>query len=819
LNSRVARELPTGTVTFVFTDVEGSTRLLHQLGADAYADALAQHRRALREAFVRREGVEVDTQGDSFFIAFSTAPAAIAAAVEAQQVLADGPIRVRMGIHTGTPYVTDEGYVGPDVHRAARIAAAGHGGQILVSSSTAALVGGDSLLDLGEHRLKDLAAPERIYQLDGEAFPPLGSLQQTNLPIPATSFLGRQRELDEVTTLLGSGGARLLTLTGPAGAGKTRLALQAAAEASDQFPDGVFWVPLAPLRDPKLVLDVAAQALEARDGLAARIADRRLLLILDNLEHLIDAAHELAGLLAACPNLHLLVTSRERLRLVGEQAYAVPPLELEDATELFTARAREVDPRFEPGPVVHKLCSRLDNLPLALELAAARVPVLSPEQLLDRLSKRLDLLKAGRGVDPRQQTLRATIEWSYDILDEEERVLFERLSVFRGGCTLEAAEEVCDADIDTLQSLIDKSLLRRQGERFLMLETIREYATERLEERGEEDELRRRHADHFYARVEDAAVGAPSAQPVWVRNELDNIRRARGWLIASGDVEREARLAVAAMRTLWIRANLRELKAWLLSALERSADLDPGLRADALGAAALAAANLGESEVAREYARKSLEIGRERNDKRQIEWALRVFSFDEPDLDERRRLLHECEALLRELGNDEGLGWVTLLLGQALFEEGRFNEACETFNRAVAIFRGLGKRWEAANAETAIAYALIADGQHEAARPILEQTLRIAVDLQSVALTIEALAALGCICVHTDPGAAARLLSAAETIAEETGQRLESAYASLVVEGAAEAARERLGDGFGVEWEAGSELTLNAAVALALGEE
>jgi predicted ATPase/class 3 adenylate cyclase len=817
----VARELPTGTVTLVFTDVEGSTRLLQQLGADAYADTLAQHRRALREAFIRHDGVEVDTQGDSFFIAFSTAPAAIAAAAEAQQVLAAGPIRVRMGIHTGTPYVTDEGYIGPDVHRAARIAAAGHGGQILVSSSTASLVEGDSLRDLGEHRLKDLAAPERIHQLGGEAFPPLRSLQQTNLPIPATPFLGRQRELGEVTTLLGSEGARLLTLTGPAGAGKTRLALQAAAEASDQYPDGVFWAPLAALRDPKLVLEVAAQALEARDGLADRIADRRLLLILDNFEHLIDAARELATLLAACPNLHLLVTSRERLRLVGEQAYPVPPLEPQDATELFTARARAVDPRFEPRPVVHELCSRLDNLPLALELAAARVSVLSPEQLLDRLSKRLDLLKAGRGVDPRQQTLRATIEWSYDLLDEEERLLFEGLSVFRGGCTLDAAEEVCDADIDTLQSLIDKSLLRRQGERFWMLETIREYGADRLGERGEEDELRRRHADHLLARVEDAAVGAPSElqEAVWVRDELDNIRRVRGWLIASGDAEREARLAVAAFWTLWTRASLQELKAWLVSALERSADLDPGLRADALGAAALAEANLGESEVAREYARKSLEIARERNDKRQIEWALRVLSFDEPDLDERRRLLHECEALLRELGNHGGLGWVTFLLGVTLFEEGRFKEARETLDRAVAIFRGLGRRWETANAENAIAYVLIADGQHEASRPILKEALRSAVDLQSVALAIEALAGLGCVRVQSDPGAAARLLSAAETIAEESGQRLATLYALPFVERAAEAARKRLGDGFGVEWEAGSELTLNAAVALALGEK
>ena len=817
----MTRELPTGTVTFVFTDIEGSTRLMQQLGADAYADQLAQHRRALRDAFVRYDGVEVDTQGDSFFISFATAPAAIAAAAEAQHVLAGGPVRVRMGIHTGTPHVTDEGYVGPDVHRAARIAAAGHGGQILVSSSTASLVDSDSLRDLGEHRLKDLAAPERIFQLGGEAFPPLTSLQQTNLPIPATPFLGRRRELGEVTALLRSERARLLTLTGPAGAGKTRLALQAAAEASDRYPDGVFWAPLAELRDSQLVLEVAAQALEAGDGLSERIAHRRLLLMLDNFEHLIDAAPELTGLLAACPNLHLLVTSRERLRLAGEQAYVVPPLEPQDASELFTARAQAVDPRFEPRPIIAELCSRLDNLPLALELAAARTPVLSPEQLLDHLSKRLDLLKAGRGVDPRQQTLRATIEWSYDLLVEVERLLFERLSVFLGGCTLAAAEEVCEADLDTLQSLIEKSLLRRQGQRFWMLETIREYAAERLGQRGEEHAMRRRHADHFLGLVEDAAVGAPSEHPEapWARDELDNIRRAHGWLVASGDMERAARLAVAAFWILWTRANLRELRAWLASALERSADLDPGLRADALGAVALAEANLGESQVAREYARKSLELARERNDKRQIEWALRVLSFDEPDLDERRRLLHECEDLLRELGNEGGLGWVTYLLGVTLFEEGRFDEARQTIDEAVSIFRGLGRRWEAANAESAIAYALIADGRQEAARPILEAGLRRAVDLQSAALAVEVLAALGCVRVQTDPGAATRLLSAAESIAEESGQRLATVYALWLVESAAAAAREQLGDRFDAEWEAGSGLTLDAAVALALPED
>jgi predicted ATPase/class 3 adenylate cyclase len=832
LNSRVARELPSGTVTFVFTDVEGSTRLLQQLGADAYADAVAEHRRALRGTFVRHDGVEVDTQGDSFFIAFSTAPAALAATAEAQQLLADGPIRVRMGIHTGTPRVTEEGYVGPDVHRAARIAATGHGGQILVSSSTAQLVDSGSLRDLGEHRLKDLAAPERIYQLGGEAFPPLRSLQQTNLPIPATLFLGRRRELDEVTTLLASGDARLLTLTGPAGAGKTRLALHAAAEASDQYPDGVFWAPLAALRDSKLVLEVAAQALEARDGLADRIAHRRLLLILDNFEHLIDAAGELAGLLAACPNLQLLVTSRELLRLPGEQAYPVPPLEPQDAAELFTARARAADPRFEPGPIVEQLCSRLDNLPLALELAAARVPVLSSEQLLGHLSKRLDLLKAGRGVDPRQQTLRATIKWSYDLLDEQERVLFERLSVFRGGCTLEAAEEICEADIDTLQSLIDKSLLRRLGERFWMLETIMEYAAEQFEQHGEAEVLADRHADYFIALTETGARGADEdvEQIRRLYPELDNFRRALGWLVASGDVERELRLATGAFHSLWERVSLQEWHGSLASALERAAGADAYLRAEALGAAALAAANLGEAEVARAYARESLALARQRDDKRQIEWALRVLSFDEPDLNERRRLLDECERLLHELGNQHGLGWVTYLRGLTFVEEGRFDPARETLEQAAGLFRALGQRWETTNAEIALGEALLAADRHAEARPILESALATAVEIVSPGCRpllvtgaytgiMEALVLLAAVRSEADAAAATRLMAAVRTMADESGRELDPGLERRVLDPKERWARERLGQRFEAEWEAGSGLTLEEVVALALDEE
>jgi len=439
--------LPEGTVTFLFTDIEGSTRLLYELG-DGYATALAEHRRALREAYGAHGGVEVDTQGDAFFVAFARASDAVAAAVDAQAALERGPIRVRMGLHTGEPVVTDEGYVGLVVHKGARIAAAGHGGQVLLSQSTRELVEAN-VRDLGEHRLKDLSAPERIFQLGAVEFPPLKTLYGTNLPIPATPFLGRERELGEVTELLARGDVRLLTLTGPGGTGKTRLALQAAGARADAYPEGVYWVPLAPLADPELVLVAAGRAVGAAGDLDEHVGDRRLLLLLDNFEHVVAAAPRLAELLAACPSLDLVVTSREVLQVAGEQTYPVPSLADPDAVEFFVARAHAARPNFEATPAVAELCTRLDNLPLALELAAARTRVLTIDQLVDRIGERLDLFRGGRDADPRQRTLRATIEWSHDLLDEESATTFARLAVFAGGCTLEAAEAVCDAEVET----------------------------------------------------------------------------------------------------------------------------------------------------------------------------------------------------------------------------------------------------------------------------------------------------------------------------------------------------------------------------------
>ena len=495
-------ELPSGTVTFLFSDIEESTRLLDELGPEAYREALREHRRVLREVFGRHGGYEVDYAGDAFFVAFQEAVAGAAAAREAQAALADGRVRVRMGLHTGTPLLDPPKYVGRDVHLAARVMGAGHGGQVLLTQKTREQVD-EAVRELGEHRLKDFDEPVALFQLGDGAFPPLKTISNTNLPRPASSFVGREREVAEVLALVREG-TRLLTLTGPGGSGKTRLAIEVAAELVPAFKAGVFWVGLAALRDTGLVLETVAQTLGAKVELAVHVGERELLFLLDNLEQVVEVAPELAALVEACPNLVLLVTSREVLRVRGEVEYEVLSLAERDAVSLFSERAR-----LPSSPVVQELCRRLDDMPLALELAAARTKVLTPEQILDRLGDRLDLFEGGRDAEPRQATLRATIAWSYDLLAPEDQRLFARLAVFTGGCTLEAVEEVCDADLDTLQSLVEKSLVRRTGDRFWMLETIREHSSERLAESGEEEARRRAHAACYLTLAEGR--GADSA--------------------------------------------------------------------------------------------------------------------------------------------------------------------------------------------------------------------------------------------------------------------------------------------------------------------
>jgi predicted ATPase/class 3 adenylate cyclase len=803
----VRADLPTGTVTFLFTDVEGSTKLLHELGAEPYAEALAEHRRVVRAAVAAHGGVEVDTQGDAFFIAFSTAPAALIAAAEAREALAEGPIRVRMGLHSGTPLVTDEGYVGGDVHRAARIAAAGHGGQILVSSSTAALVDAE-LRDLGPHRLKDLSAPERVYQLGHDEFPPLKSLHQTNLPIPATQFYGRERELPELLELLA--GTRLLTLTGPGGTGKTRLALQSAALAADDYPDGVWWVPLAPLRDPQLVLTTASQMLGARNGPAEHIGDKRMLLLLDNFEQVVEAAPDVAQLLVSCPNLDVLVTSREPLHVMGEQEYAVPPLVHEEGVGFFLARARAVAPQFKPDESVSDICRRLDDLPLALELAAARVKALTPQQILERLEQRLTLLTGGaRDLPERQRTLRATIEWSYDLLNEQERQLFEQLGVFRAGCTLEAAEPVAGADVDTLQSLVDKSLLRHTGDRYWMLETIREFAAEQTAE-----ETRRRHAAYFLALAEAAEPHLPAYEREWVdrlEREHDNLRAALDWLEAEHQTESVQRLAGALARFWLMRGHAREGGERLERTLALGDSPAPA-RLKALNGVAL----LGWTQ--RRYATEALALAEALDDRAaaaQAKLALAGAASLE-DMAAARAFYEDAAELYGELGDEHmlmvtirGLAWACLELGDA--ERGRALHE-ENLQRA----RALGNTRIEGITLGALSTYHIEDGRLDVALPMLlgshrlhEQVgdpMQTAFDIFRFAMLLTA--------AGTDD-AATTVLAAADARAADAGvdlQKWDPAVGKILAE-----LRARLGQAaFETAWERGRELKADEAFALAL---
>ena len=584
-------DLPTGTVTLLFTDIEGSMRLHQQLG-DRYASLLAECRQLLRATFQQWNGHEVDTQGDAFFVAFARATDAISAAVAAQRALftyiwPEGvTVRVRIGLHTCEPFVATEGYVGLDAHRAACIMSAGHGGQVLLSQTTRdlleqALPEGISLLDLGAHRLKDLQQPSQLFQLVivglPADFPPPKTLDShpNNLPIQPTSLIGREKEVATVQYLLRREDVRLLTLTGLGGIGKTRLGLQVAAELADQYPDGVFLVSLAPVSESAQVVPAIIQTLsisEAAGGqpplalLKTALKDKHLLLLLDNFEQVITAAVQVAELLAACPKLKIIMTSRVMLHVQTEREFAVPPLSIPnlkhlpdlvtlsqyEAVALFIQRAQVVKSDFamtdENAAAIAQICYQLDGLPLAIELAAGRSKLFSPQALLPRLANRLKLLVGGAQDLPlRQQTLRGTIAWSYDLLEEVEKKLFRRLAVFVGGCTLEGAQAVCNADqdleedvLDGVSRLVDKSLLRQEttidGEpRLLMLETIREYALERLAESGETEALLRQHATFFLAMAKEADLKLRSAeQSTWRRRldaEHDNLRAALQWAL------------------------------------------------------------------------------------------------------------------------------------------------------------------------------------------------------------------------------------------------------------------------------------------------
>jgi predicted ATPase/class 3 adenylate cyclase len=716
---REVRELPSGTVTFLFTDIEGSTRLLHEHGA-GYAELLAEHRRVLRDAFGRYGGVEVDTQGDAFFVAFQRAGDAVAAAEEIQR--AAGTIRVRIGIHTGEPTLTSEGYVGIDVHRAARICAAAHGGQVVLSQVTCKELDVDGVRDLGMHRLKDLGAPEKLFQLGADDFPPLRSLNATNLPTQPGPLVGRDRELGELAELTRS--ERVVTLIGPGGSGKTRLALHAAAESVGAFDDGVLWVPLAAITDPEIVEAEIGRTIGAQDGLADHIDEKRMLLLLDNLEQLLpDVASRLARLGDRCPNLHLLLTSRAPLRIAAEREYAVDPLPETDAVALFRQRAFVS----EPEEAVHEICRRLDGLPLAIELAAARSRVLTPDRLLERLGLALPVLTGGRRDAPeRQQTLRATIEWSYDLMPAEERRLFARLAVFAGSFTAESAEAVCAASLDRVEALVEHSLVRRwETGRLGMLETIRELALEKLEDSGEADVIQRRHAEFLLEVAQSANLSLKSLGQGPQRHDLvlpeqHNLRTALDWTVEN-DPELGLRIAVA-LENLWVTQDSTEGVRRFEALLGRAGDVDLALRARATLDYGGCADWSGDYERAGPAYARSRELFREAGDENGVAEAtfrIGVIASRVGDLEGARRLWEDSLVTWQRLGDTIGecqalgnLGWLAL-------EEGDPERGRDLVERSLAMSREVGWTWwETAQlgnlAELALKDAKTEEGERQA---------------------------------------------------------------------------------------------------------
>jgi predicted ATPase/class 3 adenylate cyclase len=812
--------LPQGTVTFLFTDVEGSTRLLQELGDD-YAEVLADHRRTLRDEFARHGGVEVDTVGDAVFVAFATASDALAAATAARDALAAGPIRVRMGLHTGEPTLTEEGYVGIDVHRAARIAAAGHGGQILLSQATRDLVGADRLRDLGLHRLKDLAAPERLYQLGDDEFPPPKSVDQTNLPVQPTPFVGREREFAELLALLDL--HRIVTLTGPGGSGKTRLALQAAAESVERYGDGVWFVSLAAVRDPQLIEPTIARVVGSPDDLHEFLTGKRTLLVLDNLEQLLPDAADIVARLEA----RILATSRSRLNIAAEQEFPVPTLPIDDAVTLFTQRARQLEPRFEPDAAVRKIAERLDGLPLALELAAARVKVLTPDRILDRLGHSLDLLTSGAYDAPeRQRTLRGTVEWSYRLLTGDEQRLFARLAVFAGSFELEAAEAVCSAELDVLQSLVDKSLLRHgEDGRFFMLVTIRELALEKLRALADASSLRRSHDDYFLAVAEelDARERLSGMRDLSVESltrferELPSFRAALAGLLEGGRRDGALRLGAALWRFWLNRAQYRDAADWLENAPVDDATLPLNVRAAALAAAGgIAFYTHDDVDGAERFWRKGLDLRRGQDDPHELGAAfsrLASVAWRRGDLDGAIAYHQQALPLYEQAGNEASRLTELHWLGEAYRDRGDYDEGERLLEETATRAREHGFDQLLTSTLHSLADLSLDRSDPDTALHRFAEALAYAVATGSRRVQIYCVAGIACALLQRgDDRAAARLWGIAEDQERRLGFRMlrneRQRYEHLI-----SGARERLGAAYEAERRAGARLTLEQAVA------
>jgi predicted ATPase/class 3 adenylate cyclase len=894
-------ERPTGTVAFLFTDIEGSTHLAQTLG-DRWSGILNRHRELVRAAVAAHGGIEEGTQGDGFFVVFARSSDAVGAAVDAQRALAAeawpaaAVVRVRMGIHTGDGRLDADGkYVGPDVHRAARVAGAGHGGQVLLSEATSAVVSdnlpaGVALRGLGEHRLKDLR-PERICQLvvDGlrADFPPIRSLDRrpNNLPTQLTSFEGRDAELAKTGELLTR--TRLLTLTGPGGTGKTRLSIQLAADQSHRYPDGVWFVALEPVRDPALIAATILTTLglvegggrSARDVLVDWLAERNVLLVLDNFEQVIDGAPIVADLLRSAPRLSIVVTSRAPLRVSGEQEFPVPGLpapvdvlalsDLEkmnlpeaarrldaagvtqyEAVRLFIVRAVGVRPDFmvtnENAPAVAGIAARLHGMPLAIELAAARVRLLSPEAILERLEHQLGVLSAGsRDLPQRQQTLRGAIAWSHDLLAPGERRLLARLSVFVGGCEADSAEAVCgpapeldDLEVfDGLESLADQSLVRVElvdGQtRFRMLDTIREFAAEQLTGSGERDEIERRHGAAFLALAETAAPQLSGVnQRRWlgrIERDHDNIRAVLDRAVAAGDASTAIRLGFAMWRYWQKRGHLAEARRRLeaMAAASWSHD-DRTLRArilEALGGVAWWQADLAVMAPAYDEA---LQIWQEIGDDREIANALYNDSFkyavsSQPGKSDPERIglaqMTRARDLAAACGDERGRANAQWGIGNWLYFHDADDLGQAEFRGALDVFTSIGDRTMEAWARHMLGSAILRGGDVAAATEQTGTALRIFHEYGDVAGITLALDDLASVAVASgDLPRAARLWGAARALSSAGGVGLADFVDSQYEFYNRPNARVALSPGelerFAQE---GRSMTLDESVAYALG--
>jgi predicted ATPase/class 3 adenylate cyclase len=829
-------ELPTGTVTLLFTDIEGSTRLLRSLEGE-YGRVLSAHRAILRQAFSCHDGREFGAEGDATFAAFGSPRSALLAAAAAQVDLAEhawpngAEVRVRMGVHTGTPTVVDGDYVGLDVHRVARICSAGHGGQVLVSDATRSLIGEGNLgelgfHDLGYHRLKDLDRPERLHQLAGRGlrreFPPLRSLlPASNLPSVPTSFVGRGRELADVHAMLEDPAVRLITLTGAGGTGKTRLALEAAGKLVGSFPDGVYFVPLAAVEDFRYVgLAVAeslglssAQGRSTGELVAEHLRDRSVLLVLDNFEQVATAAGWVHELLSRAPRAKALVTSRVVLNLSGEHEYRVPPLPLpaagaagdpsalleSEAVALFLQRARAVGPQVRlqeaTVPAVAEVCARLDGLPLAIELAAAHLRLLSPEDLRRRLQARLPLLESRASDLPeRQRTLRNTIDWSYRLLSPDDQALFRRLAVFVGGWTLESAEAVAGTMdgsqgdlLSGLATLLEHSLVWRDDDatdttRYRMLSTIREYAVSELERSGELAALRRRHAEHLIAVSETANLHLEQPDQMawlaWFDAEMDNLRAALTWALErSSDGEDRQATALRFARSLgWLwytRGDTREALSWLERVLEAGTKGPRSLRAPVLYLYAAFADRHGQVERAIASLQESVALFRAEGDRSRVAKALNALgdmTFRHGDHTEARRIWDDALALVHgspDPVDEHTAALVTANLGILALEEGHLTEARALLERGLAVFDGHGDHRAVAECQPYLAKAAAAEGDMPRAYALLSKALAFFDrwnDRTGLAGCLEALAAMAA--REREAERAVRLVGAASTVRE-----------------------------------------------------